>query len=124
MTDIIVDRSPQHNDEFINKVADAMWLLMEQRVHKAVEEAIAAQSVKLDNEQLDERIKDRLEMFSVEDMGFDISDYSYDLDTMIDNQVQYLAEYGDLKDWLDQDDSKFDERVLNVLRSNTIRIEI
>ena len=124
MTDIIVDRSPQHNDEFINKVADAMWLLMEQRVHKAVEEAIAAQSVKLDNDELDERIKDRLEMFSVEDMGFDISDYSYDLDTMIDNQVQYLAEYGDLKDWLDQDDSKFDERVLNVLRSNTIRIEI
>ena len=53
MTDIIVDRSPQHNDEFINKVADAMWLLMEQRVHKTVEEAIAAQSVSLDNEQLD-----------------------------------------------------------------------
>lgn len=124
MTDIIVDRSPQHNDEFINKVADAMWLLMEQRVHKAVEEAIAAQSVKLDNDELDERIKDRLEMFSVEDMGFDISDYSYDLDTMIDNQVQYLAEYGDLKDWLGQEDDTFDERVLNVLRSNTIRIEI
>lgn len=124
MTDIIVDRSPQHNDEFINKVADAMWLLMEQRVHKAVEEAIAAQSVPLNDERLDERIKDRLEMFSVEDMGFDLSDYSYDLDTMIDNQVQYLAEYGDLKDWLEQDDKNFDERVLNVLRSNTIRIEI
>ena len=124
MTDIIVDRSPMHNDEFINKIADAMWLLMEQRVHKAVEEAVAAQSVKLDNDELDERIKDRLDMFSVEDMGFDLNDYSYDLDTMIDNQVQYLAEYGDLKEWLDQDDSKFDEKVLNVLRSNTIRIEI
>ena len=124
MTDIIVDRSPQHNDEFINKVADAMWLLMEQRVHKAVEEAIAAQSVKLDNEQLDERIKDRLEMFSVEDMGFDINDYSYDIDSMIDNQIEYQAEHGELKEWLGQEDGNFDERVLNVLRSNTIRIEI
>lgn len=124
MTDIIVDRSPQHNDEFINKVADAMWLLMEQRVHKAVEEAIAAQSVKLDNDELDERIKDRLEMFSVEDMGFDLNDYSYDLDSMIDNQVQYQAEHGELKEWLDQDDDKFEDRVLNVLRTNTIRIEI
>jgi hypothetical protein len=124
MTDIIVDRSPQHNDEFINKVADAMWLLMEQRVHKAVEEAIAAQSVKLDNDELDERIKDRLEMFSVEDMGFDLSDYSYDLDSMIDNQVQYQAEHGELKEWLGQEDDNFEDRVLNVLRTNTIRIEI
>ena len=124
MTDIIVDRSPQHNDEFINKVADAMWLLMEQRVHKAVEEAISAQSVSLDNEQLDERIKDRLEMFSVEDMGFDLSDYSYDLDSMIDNQVQYQAEHGELKEWLGQEDDNFEDKVLNVLRTNTIRIEI
>ena len=124
MTDIIVDRSPQHNDEFINKVADAMWLLMEQRVHKAVEEAIAAQSVSLDNEQLDERIKDRLEMFSVEDMGFDISDYSYDIDSMIDQQIQYQAEDGELKDWLDNEHGSFEDRVLNVLRTNTIRIEI
>jgi len=124
MTDIIVDRSPQHNDEFINKVADAMWLLMEQRVHKAVEEAIAAQSVSLDNEQLDERIKDRLEMFSVEDMGFDLSDYSYDLDSMIDQQIQYQAEDGELKEWLGQEDDNFEDRVLNVLRTNTIRIEI
>jgi len=124
MTDIIVDRSPQHNDEFINKVADAMWLLMEQRVHKAVEEAIAAQSVSLDNDQLDERIKDRLEMFSVEDMGFDLSDYSYDLDSMIDQQIQYQAEDGELKEWLGQEDDNFEDRVLNVLRTNTIRIEI
>jgi hypothetical protein len=124
MTDIIVDRSPQHNDEFINKVADAMWLLMEQRVHKAVEEAIAAQSVSLDNEQLDERIKDRLEMFSVEDMGFDISDYSYDIDSMIDQQIQYQAEDGELKDWLNNEHGSFEDRVLNVLRTNTIRIEI
>lgn len=124
MTDIIVDRSPQHNDEFITKVADAMWLLMEQRVHKAVEEAIAAQSVKLDNDELDERIKDRLEMFSVEDMGFDLNDYSYDLDSMIDNQVQYQAEHGELKEWLGQEDDNFEDKVLNVLRTNTIRIEI
>lgn len=87
MTDIIVDRSPQHNDEFINKVADAMWLLMEQRVHKAVEEAIAAQSAPLDNDAIDARIREHFDSVSVDDFGFDIDDYSYAIENIIDNHL-------------------------------------
>jgi len=34
---------------------------------------------------------------------------------MIDNQVQYLAEDGDLKDWLDTSNSDFNERVFKAL---------
>ena len=54
----------------------------------------------------------------------DMTDYSYEIDGMIDAQVQYLAEDGDLKEWLDSDHENFEEKVLNVLRTNTIRIEI
>ena len=54
----------------------------------------------------------------------DMTDYSYEIDGMIDAQVQYLAEDGDLKDWLDSNHEQFEEKVLNVLRTNTIRIEI
>jgi hypothetical protein len=54
----------------------------------------------------------------------DMTDYSFEIDGMIDQQVQYLAEDGDLKDWLDSNHEQFEEKVLNVLRTNTIRIEI
>lgn len=54
----------------------------------------------------------------------DMTDYSFEIDGMIDQQVQYLAEDGDLKEWLDQEHEQFEEKVLNVLRTNTIRIEI
>ena len=54
----------------------------------------------------------------------DMTDYSYEIDGMLDAQVQYLAEGGDLKDWLDSNHEQFEEKVLNVLRTNTIRIEI
>jgi hypothetical protein len=54
----------------------------------------------------------------------DMTDYSFEIDGMIDQQVQYLAEDGDLKEWLDSSHEQFEEKVLNVLRTNTIRIEI
>ena len=124
MTDII-DRSPMIQEEFLNKVADSIWLLMEQRVHKAVEERIAALGDQLDDDEVDNRIQSWMaNYFDINDYGFNLSDHSYELDSMIDQQVQYLAEDGDLKEWLDQEHEQFEEKVLNVLRTNTIRIEI
>jgi len=125
MTDII-DRSPMIQEEFLNKVADSIWLLMEHRVHKAVEERIAALGNQLDDDdQIDERISQWMtNYFDINDYGFDLSDHSYELDSMIDQQVQYLAEDGDLNEWLDNKHEKFEEKVLDVLRTNTIRIEI
>ena len=124
MTDII-DRSPMIQEEFLNKVADSIWLLMEHRVHKAVEERIAALGNQLDNDEVDNRIQSWMtNYFDINDYGFDLSDHSYELDSMIDQQVQYLAEDGDLNEWLDNKHEQFEEKVLNVLRTNTIRIEI
>ena len=127
MTDII-DRSPMVQEEFFNKVADSIWLLMEQRVHKAVEERIAALGNQLDDDEVDNRIQSWMaNYFDITDYGFDIDDYSYQIDSMIDAQVQYQAEEGELQDWLSNNevkDKQFEDKVLDVLRTNTIRIEI
>ena len=127
MTDII-DRLPMIQEEFLNKVADSIWLLMEQRVHKAVEERIAALGNQLDDDEVDNRIQSWMaNYFDITDYGFDLDDYSFQIDGMIDAQVQYLAEDGDLQDWLSNGevkDKQFEDKVLDVLRTNTIRIEI
>ena len=127
MTDII-DRSPMIQEEFLNKVADSIWLLMEQRVHKAVEERIAALGNQLDDDEVDNRIQSWMaNYFDITDYSFDLSDYSYELDSMIDAQLQYQAEEGELQDWLSNGevkDNQFEEKVLDVLRTQTIRIEI
>lgn len=127
MTDII-DRSPMIQEEFLNKVADSIWLLMEQRVHKAVEERIAALGNQLDDDEVDNRIQSWMaNYFDITDYGFDIDDYSYQIDSLIDAQLQYQAEDGDLQDWLSNGevkDKQFEDKVLDVLRTNTIRIEI
>ena len=127
MTDII-DRSPMIQEEFLNKVADSIWLLMEQRVHKAVEERIAALGNQLDDDEVDNRIQSWMaNYFDITDYGFDLDDYSYQIDSMIDAQLQYQAEEGELQDWLSNGevkDNQFEEKVLDVLRTQTIRIEI
>ena len=126
MTDII-DRSPMHNEEFFNKVADAMWLLVEQRVHKAVEEKIAALGNQLDDDEVDNRIQSWMaNYFDINDYGFDIDDYSYSIDSMIDAQLQYQAEDGELKEWLgnDTDDEVLRLKVMDVIGDITVGFNI
>ena len=126
MTDII-DRSPMIQEEFLNKVADSIWLLMEQRVHKAVEERIAALGNQLDDDAVDHRIQSWMaNYFDITDYGFDLSDYSYELDSMIDQQVQYLAEDGDLKEWLgnNTDDDVLRLKVKDILSDITVGFDI
>ena len=97
-------------EDFNNKLADALWTLLEPRIQSLIEG-----NTDID---IDDKISDYMSN------SFRLDDYSFDLDGMIDQQVQYLAEDGDLKEWLDNDHEKFEDRVLNVLRNNTIRIEI
>ena len=126
MTDII-DRSPMIQEEFLNKVADSIWLLMEQRVHKAVEERIAALGNQLDDDEVDNRIQSWMaNYFDITDYGFDLSDYSYELDSMIDAQVQYLAEDGDLNDWLGNstDDDTLRLKVIDIIGDITVGFEV
>ena len=126
MTDII-DRSPMIQEEFLNKVADSIWLLMEQRVHKAVEERIAALGNQLDDDEVDNRIQSWMaNYFDITDYSFDLDDYSYQLDSMIDAQVQYLAEDGDLKEWLGNstDDDVLRLKVTDILSDVTVGFDI
>ncbi len=126
MTDII-DRSPMIQEEFLNKVADSIWLLMEQRVHKAVEERIAALGNQLDDDEVDNRIQSWMaNYFDITDYGFDVDDYSYQIDGMIDAQVQYLAEDGDLKEWLGNstDDDTLRLKVVDILSDVTVGFDI
>jgi len=126
MTDII-DRSPMIQEEFINKVADSIWLLMEHRVHKAVEERIAALGNQLDDDEIDNRIQSWMaNYFDITDYSFDLDDYSYQLDGMIDAQVQYLAEDGDLKEWLGNstDDDVLRLKVTDILSDVTVGFEV
>ena len=103
-------------NDFETKLADAIWALVEPKIEQKLTQ------FREDNDigsiDLDDKISDYMSN------SFRLDDYSYDLDGMIDAQVQYLAEDGDLKEWLDQEHEQFEEKVLNVLRTNTIRIEI
>ncbi len=109
MTDII-DRSPMIQEEFLNKVADSIWLLMEQRVHKAVEERIAALGNQLDDDQVDNRIQSWMaNYFDIADYGFDITDYNYDLYSIIDEHL---------------DDESIREKVTEVLGDITVGFDI
>ena len=126
MTDII-DRSPMIQEEFLNKVADSIWLLMEQRVHKAVEERIAALGNQLDDDEVDNRIQSWMaNYFDITDYGFDLDDYSFQIDGMIDAQVQYLAEDGDLKDWLGNstDDETLRLKVIDIIGDITVGFNV
>ena len=103
-------------NDFETKLADLVWTLIEPKIEQKL--AQFRDDIGTFDGDLDERISDFLAT------SFRIEDYSFDLDGMIDQQVQYLAEDGDLKEWLDQEHEQFEEKVLNVLRTNTIRIEI
>lgn len=103
-------------NDFETKLADLVWTLIEPKIDQKL--AQFRDDIGTFDGDLDEKISDFLAT------SFRIEDYSFDLDGMIDQQVQYLAEDGDLKEWLDQEHEQFEEKVLNVLRTNTIRIEI
>ena len=54
--------------------------------------------------------------------NFRVDEYSHDIDGLIDAQLQYQAEDGDLKDWLKHDDPDadvpFDTRVFRAINNN------
>jgi len=83
-------------DDFNNKLADALWTLLEPRIQSLIEG-----NTDFD---IDEKISDYMSNC------FRLDDYSYELDGMIDNQIQYQAEDGELKDWLgNQSDTDTDD---------------
>ena len=103
-------------NDFETKLADAIWALVEPKIEQKLSQF--RDDLGTFDGDLDERISDYMSS------SFRLDDYSYELDGLIDQQLQYQAEDGELKEWLDNNHEKFEDRVLNVLRTNTIRIEI
>ena len=91
-------------EDFNNKLADALWTLLEPRIQSLIDG-----NTDID---IDDKISDYMSN------SFRLDDYSFDLDGMIDTQVQYLAEDGDLKEWLgnrEDNDTEFRQRVYAAL---------
>ena len=109
-------------DSFINAIVEG--LIKHEKFNEHIKGVVSNDGFTDDH--LDNKIEQWMKYhFDLADYAqIDMTDYSFEIDGMIDQQVQYLAEDGDLKDWLDSNHEQFEEKVLNVLRTNTIRIEI
>ena len=108
-------------DSFINAIVEG--LIKHEKFNEHIKGVVSNDGFTDDH--LDEKISEWMRNnFDLGDYHFDITEYSFDIDGMVDAQLQYQAEDGELKDWLDSSHEKFEDRVLDVLRTNTIRIEI
>jgi len=89
MTDII-SRSPMHNDEFINKVAESIWLLMESRVEAKVKTMIENISVDTNDDDFDDKVSNWMSnYFDWSDyFDMDIRDYDYDINNLINENLE------------------------------------
>ena len=104
-------------DAFINAIVDGLIK------HEKFNEHIAGVVSKdgFTDDHLDEQIGLWMsDNFDLNDYGFNVEDYRYEIDGMIDGQVQHLAEDGELKEWLEIDGDatgrSFNERVFNALK--------
>jgi len=116
-------------NDFETKLADLVWTLIEPKIEQKLaqfrDDIGSDDSFGMTDDYLANKIEEWMRYhFDLSDYSFDITDYSHEIDGMIDVQLQYQAEDGELKEWLDNNHEKFEDRVLNVLRNNTIRIEI
>ena len=105
-------------NDFETKLADAIWALVEPKIDQKL--AQFRDDLGTFDEDLDEKISDFLAT------SFRLEDYSFDLDGMIDQQVQYLAEDGDLNDWLGNstDDDTLRLKVLDIIGDITVGFEV
>lgn len=104
-------------DAFINAIVDG--LIKHERFNAHIAEVVSKDG--FTDDYLDAQIRTWMsDNFELNDYGFNIEDYRYEIDGMIDGQVQYLAEDGELKDWLDINDDttgrSFNERVFKALK--------
>jgi hypothetical protein len=88
-------------------IGEAIWTLLEPKIDQKL--TAFREENDIGSIDLDDKISDWMSTC------FRLEDYSYDLDGMIDQQVQYLAEHGDLKEWLEDYDNDFNERVFKAL---------
>jgi len=105
-------------DDFNNKLADLIWSLIEPKIEQKLNNF--RDDLGTFDGDLDEKINDWM-------CGkFQPEDYSHEIDGMIDVQVQYLAENGDLKEWLDNgtDEDVLRLKVIDIISDITVGFNV
>ena len=105
-------------NDFETKLADAIWALVEPKIEQKL--ANFRDDLGTFDGDLDEKISDWMSY------NFRLDDYSFDIDGMIDQQLQYQAEDGELKEWLGrrEDDSDFRQKVIDVIGDITVGFDV
>jgi hypothetical protein len=107
-------------NDFESKLADLVWSLIEPKIEQKL--ANFRDDLGTFDGDLDDKISDWMSG------NFRLDDYQFDLDGMIDQQVEYLAEYGDLKEWLKDDNTSDDEtlrlKVIDIIGDITVGFEV
>jgi len=105
-------------NDFETKLADLIWSLVEPKIEQKL--AQFRDDLGTFDGDLDDKISDYMAN------SFRLDEYSYDLDGMIDQQVQYLAEDGDLKEWLGNstDDDVLRLKVIDIIGDITVGFEV
>ena len=117
MTDII-ERSPMHTEDQLLKVADVIMALIEPRLKERMKQMIEEHSDDMGTRQddIDEQISNWMSLnFDWSDYyEFDINDHSWEIGTIVDDHIEEKEE----------DDSKFRERVTDVLKDITVGFDV
>ena len=115
MTDII-ERSPMHNEDQLLKVADVIMALIRPAFRAEVLQIIEENSVPVPADQITDQITDYMQYnFDISDhFEFDIHEHEYEIGSMIDERLEEKEE----------DDSKFRERVTDILGDITVGFNI
>jgi len=105
-------------NDFENKLADLIWSLIEPKIEQKLNNF--RDDLGTFDGDLDEKISDWM------CGNFRPDDYSHEIDGMIDVQVQYLAENGDLKEWLDNgtDEDVLRLKVIDIINDITVGFNV
>ena len=110
-------------DSFINAIVEG--LIKHEGFNEHIKGIVSNDGFTDDH--LDEKIAEWMRYnFDLSEYHFDITDWSHEIDGLIDQQVQYLAEEGDMKEWLGNrdDDSDFRQKVIDVVGDITVGFDI
>jgi len=118
-------------NDFETKLADLVWTLIEPKIEQKLaqfrDDIGSDDSFGMTDDYLANKIEQWMQYhFDLADYNLDISNYSYEIDGMIDQQVQYLAEDGDLKEWLADytDDDVLRLKVKDIIGDITVGFDI
>jgi len=118
-------------NDFETKLADLVWTLIEPKIEQKLaqfrDDIGSDDSFGMTDDYLANKIEEWMRYhFDLSDYSFDITDYSFDIYGMIDQQLQYQAEDGELKEWLGNstDDDVLRLKVIDIIGDITVGFNV